>query len=165
MNASKNRGSGRYRWILYVILPPLLAVVVGGVLLIHRWGQDAGCKRTLKALYGYILDVDTRLTDPDPDWVSLRGGPLRCNASNAPYVYKPLDSPAKTGGETDAEMQLRLISWCPMPSHFGHRNVLIETGAALPVPESDFQKMAANGYVTTWPELTAAVTRTSSFFK
>ena len=153
----------RWKWALRIVLVTVLVPVVYVALWVAALAMDAGCKRGgLKRVYGLVLDNKTRLTNPKPDWMALTGEPTppKCLSCWAPYVYKPLQGPAKTGGETGAESRLRMVSWCPRPWHLGHRNVLFETGLVVPVPEADFQRMAANGYVTTWVELEPAVNRT-----
>ena len=161
MDVPQSIGSKRNKWIGRFVVASVLSVIVYGAFWCYASVLDAACKTDFRIVLDSVLDADTRLTEANPDWLRSTGRatPPLCAGCDAPYVYRPLDSPAITGGETDATTPVRLMSWCPKPCHLGHRNVLFETGLVVPIPESDFQRMVANGYVTNYPEITRAVNR------
>lgn len=166
MSFTQSRPHARLKVIGCALTVFILAVACYAGYWIRASAKHAGCMRRLQELYSHVLDEDTRTIDGRVNLTVLPRSTLwnRCPGCGEIFEYMPITGTAKTNGETELDTPIKILSWCPQPCHFGHRNVLLETGSVVPIPESYFQRMVDNGYTTTWAQVTEAVQKTRVWF-
>lgn len=138
-------------------------VLLGGLLYAVSYldgiAKDANCKMRLRRLWDAVTTDDTPpqlLQTAGPENRVGPGEVWHCPRCDRPYVYRPFEGPIQMDAAS-GDSRLRIIAWCPAPSHAGRRNVLVETGAAIPIPEDVFRELANGGFAATWRELVAMV--------
>jgi len=131
-------------------------------------GKDAGCKMRLKGLWDAVTTEDRPprlLQEAKPETWAGPGEVWHCPKCGRAYEYRPFEGPIELGSpfapfedpDEASDTKLRVIAWCPSPCHAGRRNVLVETGAVIPIPEKAFRELADCGFSATWKELVGMV--------
>ena len=155
----KNSRRKLARWAVAAIAVGVLSVLI----CIHAHSQacadDITCKQNLRHLW------ETVTTDDRPPCLLQKvEAPLwagvsnirRCPSCGRDYEYRPFKGPIRlsAGNGKDA---LRVIAWCPASCHKGRRNVLVETGVVVAIPERAFRKLLEAELTATWEELVRMV--------
>lgn len=146
------------RWLVVAICTLLFVGLLCAVLAFYGdLSDDIACKMRLKrGLWNAVATDDT-----PPRLLQKLEGTWRCPKSGMAYEYRPFEGPVELGSpfapfedpDEGSDTKLRVIAWCSSPCHAGRRNILLETGAVIPIPERAFQELAYAGFSATWKEL------------
>ena len=115
--------------------------------------------RMTRMLYPALTQGDGLITeDAFAESATVEGAPVRCLKSGMTYIYRPVDGPFGTWASLKSpEGCLRMIAWCPTHCHHGGRNVMLENGSVVSLPERIFQKAIVAGLVLTGEDLERAI--------